>query len=335
MARALQTCAPMRSILRRGSRHAWLALAAGATTAALGRPGHAENRADKIAAQALFEQARDLLARDNAAEACPKLEESQRLDPTSGTLINLADCYERVGRTATAWSTFLQAAAAAKVGGHADRERVARERASSLSQRLAKISIHVLSSEVGGLEIKRDGAVVGNAQWGMPIPTDPGRHQIVATAPGKKPWETVITVKDADTVPVIVPLLEPTRAEAASVGADQERSSFGTQRVLALAAGGVGLAGLAFGSAFGVVSKSKHDEANEHCSGAVCRDQRGVDLRNEAMRAGNVSTVGFVVGALGLAGGTALWLTAKDDARSGSAPSVGVGVGSIVVTQRW
>jgi hypothetical protein len=313
------------------------AIAIAFAAAAYHGPAYAEETAsNKVAAQALFDQAKDLLARNNAAEACPKLEESQRLDPTSGTLINLADCYERAGRIATAWSTFLQAAAAAKVGGHLEREHVAKERASALAQRLPKIAIQVEGGDVAGLEIRRDGAIVGSPQWGMAIPTDPGKHPIVATAPGRTSWESVVTVRDGENISVTVPALVAVgTATAVAPSAPERTSSFGTQRTLALVAGGVGVAGLTFGSVFGLVSKSKHDEANAHCNGSVCRDQLGVDLRGEATRTGNLSTAGFVLGALGLAGGAALWLTATSDVTSGSAPRVGVGVGSIVVTKAW
>ena len=66
--------------------------------AALAEP----SAADRSAAQALFEQARDLMKQDKAAEACPKLEESQRLDPGVGTQFNLAECYVKMHRTASA-----------------------------------------------------------------------------------------------------------------------------------------------------------------------------------------------------------------------------------------
>src|SRR6266498_1038121 len=66
----------------------------------------AENRA---AAQALFDLGRTLITSGRAEEACPKFEESQRLDPGVGTQLNLADCYDRTGRTASAWTLYIEA----------------------------------------------------------------------------------------------------------------------------------------------------------------------------------------------------------------------------------
>src|SRR5688572_7702878 len=88
------------------------------------------------AAQALFEQAKALVAQGKVEQACPKFEESQRLDPGVGTQFNLADCYERTGRLASAYTTFMDVAAATRQLGQVDREVVARERASAIKPRL-------------------------------------------------------------------------------------------------------------------------------------------------------------------------------------------------------
>jgi hypothetical protein len=164
---------------------------------------------DPVAAQALFDLAKELITHGRANEACPMLEESQRLDPASGTLINLADCYEQQGRTATAWSTFLEAAAAARVAGNLARERAARQRAGDLAPLLSKIVIDVAAKDTPGLEIRRDGSLVGHAQWGAPIPLDKGEHRVSASAPDRRPWEKVVFVKDAGATEIVsVPELE-------------------------------------------------------------------------------------------------------------------------------
>src|SRR5439155_4931174 len=104
---------------------------------------------------------------------------------------------------------------------------------------------------------------------------------------------------------VTVPGLDPLPMAAPS----EPSEGLGTHRTLALVAGGVGVAGLAVGAVFGLSSISKHDEAEHHCSGSICRDEQGVELRAQATRAGNASTAAFLVGAAGLVGGAALWLT--------------------------
>src|SRR2546430_16366957 len=79
---------------------------------------------DPAAAQALFTEAKQLMAQGKYAEACPKFDESQRLDPGMGTLFHVGDCDEHLGKTASAWAAFLEVAAQAKAAGQPARERV-------------------------------------------------------------------------------------------------------------------------------------------------------------------------------------------------------------------
>jgi len=276
--------------------------------------------------QALFDRAKELMAEGRANQACPMLEESQRLDPAGGTLINLAHCYEQQGRSATAWSTFLEAAAAARVAGHLERERAARARATVLAPRLPRIVIDVAAKDTPGLEITRDGSLVGKAQWGVPIPLDKGEHRVSASAPGRRPWEKALFVKDTPATELVsVPELEQ---QAAS---DTSSDRLGTQRTWAVIAGSVGTAGIATGTVFAFLSKSRSDDANPYCQGSACRDQRGVELKADAIAYGNVATIAYIAGAAVLTGGAVLWLTAKPQA----AVSVGVGPDRVVVGAAW
>ena len=325
----------------------WL-LAFVVTTTALSSAGTARaqtaSAADSAAAQALFEQAKKLLKEGKAAEACPKLEESQRLDPGSGTLINLARCYEQTNRLASAWSKYLEAAAAATASGNQQREKEARERATTLRPRLSELLIDVSAEAkaVSGLEITRDGERVGPAQWGLPIPADTGEHLIAASAPGHDAWQSVIAVKEpAGKFTVAVPALVPTGgatpvAPAADApltsrdsGAPPARGGgLGTQRTLALVAGGVGVAGVVVGSIFGLKSKSDHDEAEKYCDGSRCTDARGVSAGDSAHSAGNISTIAMIVGGVGLAAGVTLWFTAP---KASTTSALAVGPGSLHV----
>ena len=66
---------------------------------------------DRAAAESLFSDARRLMQAGDYEQACPKLEASRRLEPGLGTTLNLGDCYEKLGRTASAWGEFRGAAA--------------------------------------------------------------------------------------------------------------------------------------------------------------------------------------------------------------------------------
>ena len=177
-------------------------------------PSHAQSAADSATAQALFERAKRLIADGNYADACPLLEESERVEQRSGTRLNLADCYERTGRYASAWSMFLNAAALAK-GNNPERESVARERASQLVPKLSNLVISAPPAAPPELEIMRDGTKVGGAQLGVPMPADGGTHTVEARAPGKKTWRTQVTLKaSGQTLKVEVPNLEDAPAGA-------------------------------------------------------------------------------------------------------------------------
>lgn len=105
----------------------------------------------------------------------------------------------------------------------------------------------------------------------------------------------------------------------------------GKRKGPALVTAGVGVVGLAIGIGFGLDSLSKHDAAAQSCR-SQC-DQHGLDLWSEARSAGNVSTVAFIIGAAGLASGTALWLVSKPESKP--APTTHYGGHGTCVSQGW
>ncbi|HYQ17289.1 MAG TPA: hypothetical protein VEQ58_16065 [Polyangiaceae bacterium] len=308
-------------------------------------PAGAFAQNDSAAAQSLFDQAKELMASGRSADACPKLEESQRLDPRSGTLINLARCYEDTQRFASAWSRYLEAATAAKSAGNTDRETVARQRAAALAPRLSKLIINAAPTLKGlqGLEITRDGVLVGEPAWGVPLPSDGGEHVVMARAPGYRTFEArAIVGSSGQTISVDVPELtalpkpaappegaaDPTRPfEAPRHVVLQQSPGMGATKAVAIVVGGLGLAGIGVGTTFGLISKSQHDTVVARCPITTECDSDAARTRaKDAWNNGNVATVGFIAGGVALATAITLWIVAPS---SSSSTQVGLGLGTI------
>jgi serine/threonine-protein kinase len=298
---------------------------------------HAEGR-DPAAAQALFDEAKKLTAQGKYPEACAKLAESNRLDPGIGTQFHLADYQEKSGKIASAWANFLEVASQARASGQGDREKAAIKRAGQLEARLPKLRIDVPeANRVPGLEIRRDGALVGSAQWGSPVPVDPGEHELVATAPGKRTLSQKVRAEVGKTNTLVLPPLEAEPASAtqaaeppqgfvmaeakagstqpspassdSSPKADSGADSGGTNPLVYVLAG-AGVVGVGVGTVFALMANSTNDD-----SMADCRPEdpnrcnaRGVDARDKAQTQGNIATVGFIAGGAALAGAGALFL---------------------------
>jgi len=164
-------------------------------------------------AQALFDEGRRLMDKKRFGEACPKLAESQRLDPGGGTLLNLAICHEKEGKLATAKGDYEEALAVATRDGRRDRQAIARERLAANEAAIPRILVLVGSaSETAGLEVKLDGLVLRRAAWGVATPVDPGAHVVEANAPGRAPWSIQVTALASQKKTVDVPVLGPLAA---------------------------------------------------------------------------------------------------------------------------
>jgi serine/threonine-protein kinase len=292
---------------------------------------------DRAAARSLFDEGRKLAHAGRYADACPKFEESQRLDAGIGTLFNLADCYEHVDRLASAWSDFLEVADAAKRAGDAEREKVARGRADKLAGRLARITF-ALAGGANGATIKLDGSVLGAGALGAGLPVDQGSHVVEASATGKKPWTSRVEVADGQATTVTVPALEdeappapppPVQAPAAPpVAPAPPEPSGGWMRPAGIAAGAVGLVGLGIGTFFGLQARSQWSSAQPRCPNGGC-DQQGYDSWSSSRSSATASTVAFAAGGAAVAAGVVLFLLAPS---SPSQSRVGVALDRVSFT---
>jgi hypothetical protein len=282
---------------------------------------------DLVTAEALFIDGKRLMQAREYATACPKLAESERLDPSGGTIFALGLCYEGAGKLATAWATFNEALAMARRDQRPDREAGALEHVHALEGRLTRVRIDV-PHPAPGLEVFRDGAPVGPALWGTPIPVDPGRYTFEARAPGKLPWKWSAVVdrpgdvfafavpdlanRSATDGPAAVVVVTPTSQDVAPPSSPRH-----AKRSFLLPGIGFGVAGVAalVGMGFALKASSDWDTAQQDKTRARV---------NEASSAGTEADVatGFFVtaGILGAASGVllAVILTSDDSPKPAS-----------------
>jgi hypothetical protein len=319
------------------------------------RGARAQSAENAAAAEALFREGKGLVKEGKVAEGCAKLEASQRLDPAAGTLLNLADCHEILGRTASAWAEFSSAAGNAKRKGDSERETVARGRADALEPRLVRIQVNVpAASRVPGLELRRDGLLLDAATWGSATPVDPGAHVIVATAPGKRELRQNIDAQgEGKTVAFDLPLLvdapvalppgpgikpagpaaPPVKPIEAPPPPPPPSSSLKT---IGYITGGAGVAGLVAGSVLGLLAKGKWADAS--CENKVCATQAQQDDAVAAKGLANGATGAFIAGGVLAAAGLTLVLVAPSSAAPQKAarslrlaPQAGAGAAGLLV----
>lgn len=192
--------------------------------------------------------------------------------------------------------------------------------------------------DLTAVKVTMDGETLAERLEGIALSVDPGEHSFAFETPGQPIVEKKFVILEAQKERRESIAFGAPRAARAEIAPEPHPAApehgLGTQKTAALIVGGVGVASVAVGTIFGLQALSKHDKAeNLHCSGTTCPTGEGVNASNEARTAGNISTVAFIVGGVGLAGGAALWFTAKPS-RSTSA-QLGVGVGSIHVRGEW
>jgi hypothetical protein len=288
-----------------------------AALTSLSSTARADDAAARNLAEQLFTDGKKLMDEGRFDEACPKLAESQRLDPGGGTILNLAVCHEQQGRFAAAWSEFRQALALARTDGRHDRQQLALEHLEEVEPKVSHLTFALApKADVPGLTIKLDGEAVGRAAWSGQLPVDPGAHEVVASATGKRERRLTVQVGAVADVKIArIPAVEdaPVTASAAQ-GPDLTTPPSASEpqygkRTAGFLVGGLGLAAIGVGSVFGVEALHKRKDSNSVCNGGTCSAQSGVDLNDDARRFANYANVGIGVGIVALAVGTYLVLT--------------------------
>ena len=303
------------------------------------RAAQAESESSERAQQ-LFDEARALMKDGNYAEACPKLAESQKLDPGGGTILNLGICLRQQGRNVEAWNALTQALAQARRDGRADREKTAEKQLAALSTGVSRWVLRLAPADSPEpVTVTIDGVPLTVEQLGSPLPLEPGSHEVRASAAHHQSWSVQIRVEaSAGEQQLTIPALEPevrvqpppvvapppTAAAVVAPAADAaggprtNRADHGL-RPEVYAAFGVGALALGVGTYFGVRSLSLKSDSNRHWDGQYCTAPSCVDDWDRAQTSARVCDISVGVGLLALGVGTYFLL--QPSRRESAAPA--------------
>lgn len=260
---------------------------------------------DPGAAEVLFQKAKTLKEKGKVAEACPLFEESYRLDPAPGTLLNMAACSRLAGKTATAWGQFIEAGRVFRRKNDVRRAEFAEQQAKEVEPLLAHVVLKA-AKPVAGLVVKRDGAALTSSSFDTPVPVDPGPHEVVAEAPGFKKVTLKLEAVARTTTEWLIPEL--------TVAPAIDTSSPGTtQRIAGFVVGGAGLAGLVTGVVFLGMTAARSSDLEELCPDQRCVTAEGQAALNEAELFANLANGLLIAGGVVAATGLVVVLTAPSD----------------------
>jgi tetratricopeptide (TPR) repeat protein len=276
-------------------------------------------------AEQLFNQARELAKDNRWAEACPKFEASLRVDPVLGTRLNLATCYERIGKLASAWGLYRESIELARKAGDAKRRDYAQQQAAALEPRLPKLALAAPAHRPAGFVVTRDGTPIAPGALGVALYVDPGEHEVTASAPGFEAFTQTVTLVPGKAETLVIPDLKP--APAAELSRSPAKSAIDgrvattepaapmspMRKYTAIGLGGAGVAAIGVGLLFGAKASAAFQDAKALCSdNLVCDPEsydQGKQLTRDARTSATLSTVLVAAGGAAIVAGAIVVLT--------------------------
>ncbi len=283
---------------------------------------------DPAAAEALFREGRAAADAHDYRLACQKFHESHRLDPAPGTALNIADCEEKLGHIATAWTLYQEVTQ--RLPARDERSAIAKSRVQALEPRLPKLSIRLAPGSPAGTRVTRDGVELKAGSLDTELPVDPGKHLVVVEAPGHARAELTIELAEKDRKRVEVSAGHVVETVAPATASHAGSSSSG-QRTAGYVLGGIGIVGIGVGTVTGMMVLGKKSTVDDNCDAQKRCNQTGADAAKSGRTLGTVSGVSFIVGAAALGAGAYLVLSSKEKEPT----EIGIGPGQLFVRRAF
>jgi hypothetical protein len=267
------------------------------------RTTHAQNR-DAAAAEVLFRKAKEAVKTGDYKTACPLFYESQRLDPGIGTILNLANCEEKLGNFATALGRYQEARGL--MAGGDDRIGYAEAQVAALVPRAPMVTIRLRGTVPAGLEIQRDEVVLSKAALNYALPVDPGSHVYLVRAPGLIERKYEVTLREGESRQLDIDVSELAPIIATPVAVDQKDTPAGPptsgrgNQIAGVTLGSIGALSLATGTVTGLMAISDFNTYKRECPTLAQCSTLGRDAQRRGRVLAVISPVTLGVGVVGL-----------------------------------
>jgi len=300
--------------------------------------GSALAQGDAAAAEQLYKEGRALAKKGKYAEACPKFDASYKLDKGLGTLVNLADCNERIGKLATAWAQWNEAADQAKRDKD-EREKLAVGRRDKLEPKLPKLKVDV-SNAVASLSVYRADVKLEPGSFGVGLPVDPGEVSVTVRRGDQVLKTETVAAKESETVSVAfdlaaldkefpeekpAPAPTTTAAPSVTVAPPPPPPPSSSQKTIGYVVGGVGVAALVTAGVLEIIALNKKSQADEpdQCLNGYC-SPNGFETVDSAKSYASIGQWVGIGGVLFTAVGATLIFTAPSAPETAGKPAARV-----------
>lgn len=300
----------------------------------LQRPLHAQeadSATEMAAARALAVEGLKLAQAGRCDEAVSKLERAEKLHHSPIVLSQLGECNVSLGKLVVGTEALRKVLRDPLPDNPSPALIKAYERAQRALEvakpRIGAITILLSKTAPPDLRLTVDGQVVPATLLDTELPADPGEHTVEVVAVGYLKAIARVSLSPADKktvslklevdpyAPAIAPPADKTevapvarKREPATGTASPRASQAAPSHAAAYVAWGIGVAGVGVGSAFGVIAMKDQQDLEKRCGSSSCTaDSSG--LLESAKRSGNISTLAFGVGGVGLVMGTVLYFT--------------------------
>ncbi|MGO9836125.1 MAG: hypothetical protein ACLP1X_18135 [Polyangiaceae bacterium] len=310
---------------------ACFAIAATVAFGALAEPAHAQSDDDRATARALGQEGQQALDAKDYRTAEDRYRRADKLVHAPTLMLGLARSLAAEGKYVEAQETYNRMVreglppGAPDVFKHALEE--AKKEVEAVTPKVSGVTITVKAAAGGDIpdpKVVLDEHPINAASLGVRRSIDPGSHVLRASADGFKTAEKSFTVLEGGSVDEPITLEKDTSAPAGPApvagpapagpvsltgsSTAPEATPSGKHSALPWVAFGIGGAGLIFGGITGLLAVGDHSTLANHCTNGTCPPSQDSNLSSYHTM-GALSTVGFIVGGVGVAAGVVLLVT--------------------------